>query len=400
MARTRGRRIDVADEQRPPLTINDFSHPDEIDHVTTRNQFASSALLALAVTAATVLAGLRADGPRTGKLVLVAGGGTQEENVPATEAKLNQPFGIGFDKSGNFYLVELAGQRVLKVDAKGLLTVFAGTGKKGHIGDSGPARSAAFNGMHSLAVGNDILYLTDTWNNRVRKIDLKTGTISAFAGTGKKGHSGDGGPAVEALFGGIYCAALDPAGEKLYLADLDNRGIRAVDLKTGVVERKAGNGRKGVPRDGDDARTSPLVDPRAVAVDRSGNVYILERGGHALRVVDANGKIRTVAGTGKPGNTGDGGDARKATLNSPKHLCIDTDDSVLIADSSNHVIRRYTPSDGKIVRVVGTGKKGDSGKGGSPLEVSLNEPHGVCVRADGMAYIVDSMNQRVFRWER
>ncbi len=359
-----------------------------------------TALLALAATSLIAPARLQADETRPGKLVLVAGGGTHEENVPATEAKLNQPFAIGFDKAGNSYMVELAGNRVLKVDAKGILTVFAGIGKKGNAGDGGPARLASFNGMHNLVVGDGILYLTDTWNNRVRTVDLKTGQITAFAGTGKKGQTGDGGPAVKALFGGIYCAALNAAGDKLYLADLDNRAIRAVDLKTGIVERVAGNGRKGVPRDGGDALSEPLLDPRAVAVDRKGNVYILERGGNALRVVDAKGKIRTVAGAGKPGNTGDGDDARKATLNSPKHLCIDADDSVLIADSSNHVIRRYRPADGKIVRVAGTGKKGQSGKGGPPLEVSLNEPHGVYVHPNGTVYIADSMNHLVFRWER
>jgi sugar lactone lactonase YvrE len=365
-----------------------------------RRRIVSTVILAAAATLLITTVSVRADESRTGKLVLIAGNGKHEQNVPATEAKLNQPFGIGFDKAGNFYLVELAGQRVLKVDRKGVLTILAGNGKKGNAGDDGPARMATFNGMHSLAVGDDILYLTDTWNNRVRKIDLKTGSIAAFAGTGKKGYEGDGGPAARAHFGGIYCAALNPSGDRLYLADLDNRAIRAVDLKTGIVERVAGNGRKGVPRDGEDARTAPLIDPRAVAVDRKGNVYILERGGHALRVVDVTGKIRTVAGTGKSGNKGDGGDARKATLNSPKHLCIDRDDSVLIADSSNHVVRRYTPGDGKIVRVAGTGKKGQSGKGGAPLEVSLNEPHGVYVRADGTLYIVDSMNHRVFRMER
>jgi sugar lactone lactonase YvrE len=363
----------------------------------TSRRIVSRVKLALAVVVLIATGSLQAAESRPGKLVLVAGGGTGEDNIPATLAKLNEPFGIGFDGAGNSYLVELAGQRVLKVDVKGTLTVFAGTGKKGNTGDGGPARTATFNGMHSLAVGGGILYLTDTLNNRVRKVDLKTGSIAAFAGTGDKGSGGDGGPAARALFGGIYCAALNPAGDRLYLADLDNRAIRAVDLKTGNVEHVAGNGHKGVPRDGDGAQKAPLFDPRAVAVDRKGNVYILERGGHALRVVDARGTIRTVAGTGKPGNTGDGGDARKATLNSPKHLCIDSDDSVLIADSSNHVIRRYTPADGKIVRVAGTGKKGQSGKGGAALEVTLCEPHGVYVHPNGTLYIVDSMNHRVFR---
>src|SRR5262249_25509453 len=156
----------------------------------------------------------------------------------------------------------------------------------------------------------------DTWNRKVRKIDAKTGTISTFAGTGQKGYAGDDGPAAKATFGDIYCVSLDPPGEKLYLADLDNRRIRVIDLKTGVVRLGAGSGRKGVPQDGTDARTSPLIDPRAVAADAKGNVYILERSGHALRVVDSSGKIRTVVGaSGKAGATGDGGDARAATLN-------------------------------------------------------------------------------------
>jgi DNA-binding beta-propeller fold protein YncE len=289
---------------------------------------------------------------------------------------------------------------VLRVDAKGILTIVAGTGKKGDGGDGGPAAMAEFNGMHSLAVapGGEV-YLADTWNNRVRKLDVKAGTITTVAGTGEKGFSGDGGPAVKARFGGIYCVALDPAGKRLYLADLDNRRVRALDLHTGVVTTVAGNGRKGVPPDGADARSAPLVDPRAVAVDRKGNVYILERSGHALRVVDAAGKIRTVAGTGVGGLGGDG-PALKVALRGPKHLVIDRDDNVIIADSANHVIRKYLPTEGKLVRIAGTGKKGSAGAGGPPLEVEFNEPHGVYVDAAGTLYIVDSNNHRVFRLEK
>jgi DNA-binding beta-propeller fold protein YncE len=338
---------------------------------------------------------------RADKLVPFAGGGKEISNVPATKAKLNQPFAIDGDKAGNFYIAELVGERVLKVDPQGTLTILAGNGKKGSQGDDGPSSEATFNGMHSLAVAPDgTVYLADTGNSRVRKIDPVSGKITAFAGTGKKGYSGDGGPALMADFGGIYCIAFNFDFSKLYLTDLDNRRIRVVDLKTGIVDLVAGNGQKGVPKDGADAKTSPLVDPRAACVDRKGNVYILERNGHALRVVDAQGKIRTVAGTGKAGNTGDDGDARQATLNGPKHLCVDRDDNVIIADSANHVIRKYTPADGKIMRLAGTGKKGDSEVGGEPLRVSLNEPHGVLVTPAGTLFIVDSMNHRVFRWEK
>jgi DNA-binding beta-propeller fold protein YncE len=337
---------------------------------------------------------------RADRLVLVAGSGTEKDG-PATKAKLQGPFGVDFDKAGNMYVVEMIGQRVCRVDPKGTLTVLAGTGKKGDGGDGGPAAKAEFNGPHSLAVApNGDLYIADTWNNRVRKIDAKTGTISAFAGTGEKGFAGDGGPAAKAKFGGVYCVAFDPRGERLYLADLDNQRIRAVELKSGTVTTVAGNGDKGVPEDGAEAVKAPLVDPRAVAADAKGNVYILERAGHALRVVDAAGKIRTVAGTGKLGATGDGGDARQATFNGPKHLCIDRDGSVLIADTENHLIRRFLPGNDKIVRVAGTGKKGGAGLGTAPDKAELSQPHGVYVHPSGDLYIADSSNNRVLRIER
>jgi sugar lactone lactonase YvrE len=338
---------------------------------------------------------------RAERLVLVAGGGNGADGIPALQARLQGPFGVGFDPRGNLFIVEMPGQRVRKVDGQGVLTTFAGTGQKGTSGDGGPATKAEFNGMHSLVVaGNGDLYVADTWNNRVRRIGAKTGVVSVFAGTGQKGFSGDGGPAAQAQFGGIYCLALDPRGERLYLADLDNHRIRRVDLKTGAVSTVAGNGQRGVPPDGAEARSAPLVDPRAVAVDAQGNVYILERSGHALRVVDAGGKVRTLVGTGKAGATGDGGDGRQATLNGPKHLCLDLEGNVIIADTENHLVRKYLPHEGKIVRLAGTGKKGSAGVGGPPLEADLNQPHGVYVHRSGDLYIADSSNNRVLKIER
>ena len=248
------------------------------------------------------------------KLVLVAGGGSESEG-PAVKAKLVGPFGVAFAPGGTMFIVEMTGLRILKVDAKGMLTPFAGTGKKGDGGDDGPALQADFNGPHSLAVGPDgNVYVADTWNNRVRVIDTKSGKIRAFAGTGEKGFSGDSGPAAKAKFGGIYCIAFDPSGRQMYLADLDNRRIRAIDMKTRTVRTIAGNGEKGVPEDRAEALKAPLVDPRAVTADGEGNVYILERSGNALRVVDSKGLISTVAGTGKVGATGDGGDGPEGDL--------------------------------------------------------------------------------------
>ncbi|MCX6854039.1 MAG: hypothetical protein NTV80_03945, partial [Verrucomicrobia bacterium] len=164
----------------------------------------------------------------------------------------------------------------------------------------------------------------------------------------------------------------------------------------------AGNGQKGVPKDGAKATESPLVDPRAVAPDRLGNLYILERGGNALRVVDKEGLIHTVVNaSGKKGGTGDGGPALEATMNGPKHLCTDADGNVLIADAESHLIRRYIPGTGKIERVAGTGQQGRAGIGGDPLKCQLSRPHGVTIHpATGDLYITDSYNNRILHIQK
>jgi DNA-binding beta-propeller fold protein YncE len=347
---------------------------------------------------AALFVALPAPGVRADRLVPVAGGGDGADGTEATKARLIQPFGVDFE-GRSVLIVEMAkGERLRAVDAGGTLTTLAGSeGKKGDAGDGGPADRATFNGMHALAVGpNARAYLADAWNNRVRVYDIPTAKVLPFAGTGAKGFAGDGGPADKAQFGAVYCVAFDPDRTALYVADLDNRRIRKVDMKTTVVTTVAGNGRTGVPKDGEDALTQPLVDPRAQAVDKDGNVWILERGGHALRVVDAKGKIRTAAGTGKAGmGTGKG---VAAALNGPKHLCIDRDGSVLIADTENHRVVRYTPKDGTIAAVVGTGKKGNSLGGGDPLKAELSQPHGVIVHpGTGDIYVADSGNGRVVK---
>ncbi|MDB5349791.1 MAG: repeat protein [Planctomycetota bacterium] len=332
---------------------------------------------------------------------LLAGSGRLGDGSPAKRALLESPFGLVEAPSGDVVFVEMTGHRVRAIHPDGVLFTIAGTGKEGFSGDNGPANQAEFKGMHALAVAKDgTLYIADTWNNRVRKIDPKTGRIETVVGTGESGFSGDGGPAMSAKFGGIYSISLTPDGATMVLADLDNRRVRAVDLRTNIVTTVAGNGRKGVPRDGAVATESPLVDPRAVAVDGSGNIYILERSGHALRVVDRSGKVRTVAGTGKAGASGDGGPAKVATLNGPKDLTIDRDGGVLIADTENHLIRKYSPSAGTIIRVAGVGTKGTKGIGGAPEAAELNQPHGVTVDRKGAILVSDSSNHRIVKIER
>jgi DNA-binding beta-propeller fold protein YncE len=310
---------------------------------------------------------------------------------------LREPFGVDFDRAGNIYVVEMEGNRVSVIDREGRRRVFAGTGEAGLSGDDGPAIRAQLRGPHHLLIGPDgDLYLADTFNNCVRRINLSTGHITRVAGTGEKGFSGDDGPATSATFSGIYAIGFHQ--NRLYLVDLGNRRIRAVDLRSGIVTTVAGSGEKGVPTDGSDARTQPLVDPRAIAFDSGGRLYICERNGHALRVVDPTGTIRTVAGTGEAGFAGDGGVARLALFNGPKHISVDHDDTVLIADTENHAIRRYSPKDGKISRVAGTGAQGTGGVDGPADQCQLNRPHGAISHPiTREIYIADSGNHRVLR---
>lgn len=334
------------------------------------------------------------------RIVLIAGG-SDPKATQATEVQLHEPFGVDADRVGNLYVLEMTGHRLSKIAPQGAFTTLAGNGKPGNGGDDGPAAAAQLNGPHSLATSQaDDVYIADTQNHRIRRFDPKTGQLHPFAGTGAKGFSGDGGPASQAQFGDVYCICFDDGDRRMLVADLDNRRIRSIDMASGTISTVAGNGEKGIPKDGAAATESPLFDPRAVAIDRQSNIYILERSGHALRVVDSQGKIRTVAGTGKPGLAGDGGNALEAQLNGPKHLCVDHDESVLIADSENHVIRCYQPKSGKITRIAGTGKQGSAGLGDSPLDVELDRPHGVYVASDGAIFISDSSNGRVLKIER
>jgi DNA-binding beta-propeller fold protein YncE len=335
---------------------------------------------------------------RADKLVLVAGGGDGADGTEATEAKLIEPFGVEFH-AGKTYIVEMAkGERLRAINQQGKLVTVAGTeGVKGHDGDGGDGLKATFNGMHNLAVGPEgMIFLADTMNNRIRTFDPLNGRIAAFAGNGEKGFSGDGGPAIKAKFGGVYCLSFDSDKKNLFITDLDNHRIRKVDMKTLIVTTAAGNGEKGVPKDCEEATKQPLLDPRAACADNDGNLWILERGGHSLRVVDANGKIRTVAGTGKAGMGT--GKALEAAMNGPKHLCMDRDGSVLIADTENHRIVRFSPKDGMLSAVAGTGKKGSAGLDGDPVKAELNQPHGVIVHPKtGDIYISDATNGRVLK---
>jgi len=309
-----------------------------------------------------------------------------EGGSPGDQASpLKMPFGVDFDRAGNMFIAELEGGRVHRLDAAGDLTTLAGDGEKGYRGDGSAAGGARFNGMHNVAVTPEgDIYVADSWNHCIRKIAKSDGVITTIAGTGEAGFSGDGGPAKQATFNYVMCITLDHTNEKLYVADLKNLRIRVVTLETGLVHTVAGNGEKGAPTNGALATDSPFVDPRAVAVDSKNRVYVLERSGHSLRLVDRDGTIRTVAGTGTRGNRD--GPALQAELDSPKHLCVDDEDNVIIADERNALIRKYDPQKRTLTTILGQGR-------GTPA-VQLSKPHGVCIEK-GLLYVVDTGHDRI-----
>lgn len=337
---------------------------------------------------------------RADRLVHVAGG-SGPDGAPATEASVVQPFGVDFGADGTIYIVEMrGGERLRAIDAKGnLITVAGKFNVHGYSGDGGPAIEATFNGMHNLAVGGDgHVYLADTWNNCVRAFDPATGKARLFKGKPTPLPPGADKAKPNAEFGGVFCVAFEPTGKTLYICDLDRKRIFKADRETGAMTLVAGNGKGGKPQDGQPAVEQPLSDPRAVAADRKGNVYILERNAHQLRVVGSDGAIRTVAGSGAKGTAGLGGPALAAQMSGPKHISIDKDDSVLIADAENHRILRYVPGKETIELIAGTGRKGKSGVDGDPKQAEFNRPHGIVVHPPtGDLYISDSDNNRVLK---
>jgi sugar lactone lactonase YvrE len=309
----------------------------------------------------------------------------------ANNPLLTIPFGLAFQSDGSLVVADFGGHRVCKVTRDGTVSVLAGAGAKGHR--DGSAAKALFHAPHAVAVlpNGDVL-VADTLNHCIRRI--AGGEVSTVAGSPEPGFAGDGGPDRGARFRETYDVCATPDG--YLVADLGNRRIRAVE--GGKIRTVAGNGKKGVPADGVLAAEAPLVDPRAVTRGRDGQLWILERAGAALRAVDRDGRIRTVAGTGKAGPAADGA-ALQCNLSGPKFLWAEASGTVLIADTDNHCIRRYAPRSGSLTTVAWTGKRGSAAAGGRPTATALHQPHGVAVDPDGILFISDSLNHRILKIE-
>jgi DNA-binding beta-propeller fold protein YncE len=227
----------------------------------------------------------------------------------------------------------------------------------------------------------------------VRKVDAKTGVISTFAGTGAQGFSGDGGPATRAQLRQPHSIAVDPKG-RLLICDIGNHRIRRVDLSSGTIETYGGTGERQPTLDGASVKNTPLNGPRTIALNRDGDLYLALREGNAIyRIAPNTATIHHVAGTGEQGYSGDGGPARVARLAGPKGLAC-ARGNLYVADTENHVVRRIDLKTSIITTVLGTGERGD-GPEPDPLRCGLSRPHGVFVDAAGILYVGDSEAHRI-----
>jgi len=372
-----------------------------------------------------------------------SGGAPIASGQTAISVRLNGPTGLALDPAGNLYFAEgslgtgsgLAGGdfRIWQVTVEGLFFAYAGDGWESFSGDGAAASLAQLNAPAGLArdsQGN--IYIADSANHRVRKI-TPDGNITTVAGNGLPGFSGDGGPAINAQLNAPLAVAVNAAGD-LFIADSANNRIREVDTH-GVIGTYAGNGNAGFFGEGIVALNAALDQPCALALDSSGNLYVADSLNHRVRKIDGGDTITTVAGTGTPASSGDGGPAINAQLVLPVGVAVDASNNIYIADrgagsvrkvSASGVIatipagsfsalqsvaldsagnlllsdsiagqiRQVTPA-GVVLDIAGNGTCCYSGDGGAAVLAQLNQPWGMLTDGAGGLYIADSANNAI-----
>lgn len=330
-------------------------------------------------------------------VVLVAGtgqAGFSGDGGPAAQATLNHPYGPAVDAAGAIYVPDFGNHRVRRIGPDGMITTVAGTGQAGFSGDGGPATAAMLNSPVAVTVGSDgSLYIVDTFNVRVRRVG-PDGIITTIAGSGERpwNPDDDGGPATRAALWYPTGIAVDPNGGIL-IADNANDLIRRVD-PAGIITTVVGRFGFGWWGDGGPAAEAMASRPFSVACDREGRIYIADSYNHRIRRIGLDGVIETIAGTGVPGFSGDGGKATAATLRNPRGVAVDAAGNVYVTDGSNNRIRRIDPA-GIITTIAGTAPPGRLTAGTPDPDILPDGP--VAVDDAGHLYLADRARNRILR---
>ncbi len=327
-----------------------------------------------------------------------ANGSYTGDGGPATAATLNHPEGVAIDASGNVYIIDFKNHCIRKITAgTGIISTITGTGVGGYSGDGGLASAAQLNfpnGITLDAAGN--IYISDSGNHRVRKIEANTGIIHTIAGTGLQGYNGDGIPAIAAQVWYPVGLAVDSIGD-VYVADQNNHRIRKIDTSTGVISTVAGTGTAGYNGDGIAATTAQLNYPNGVALDVAGNIYLTDGLNQRIREITVStGLINTVAGTGTAGYNGDGIAAATAQLNFPDGVTVDAAGNIYTGEEFSYRVRKIDVNTAIINTIAGTGVWGFSGDGGAATAATLYYPGAIAI--DTLScnlYIADENNNRI-----
>lgn len=335
-----------------------------------------------------------------GQINTVAGSGQwyyQGDGVDARQAPIYLPAGIVVDAAGNLYLADSINNRIRRVDAQTRnISTVAGNGTAGSSNDNGTATQAEVAGPTGLAMdGAGNLYIADSGNNTIRRVDAVTGNISTVAGTaGQAGYTGDGGPAVNATLNSPQGIAVDPQGN-LIIADTLNSVIRLVAASDHRISTIAGTGAAGFNHDGD-ASTSQLNQPSGVAIRTDGAIAIADLNNNRVRLLTPDGTLTTIAGKGQPGYAGEGVDPAQALLQGPAAVAYDPAGDLFIADSVNNCVRLVYGSPSKIITLAGTpGSDGFAGDDGPEDKAHMHGPDALFFDGGGNLWLSDRFNNRV-----
>ena len=325
-------------------------------------------------------------------------GDIPEGGGPAREVPIDLPFGLENGPGGTLFVTSVGRHRVLRLDrTTGRLTSVVGNGHRGYAGDGGLAMEAMLNEPYEVrfdSQGN--MLIVEMQNHLIRRVDSRSGTISTLAGDGVAGYRGDGGPAVEARFRDPHSIVID-AHDNIYISDLSNHRVRRIDARSGRIETVVGNGQSALPQDGGMAREQPFLTPQGLAV-RDDSVWIASVSGHSVwRLELRTGLIHRVAGTGRPGHTGDGDDPLEATFDGPRGITLTSAGVLYIAEGENNIIRAIDTVHGSIRTIAGAGREHHvyAGDGVLATDAPLWQPHGVCVGENGSLVVSDTIKHRV-----